>query len=186
MKLFSVFFCLFAFAAGLLAAPPVNEDSWALAAQGDDIALSLTLPDNAHAYEASTGPVLPDGVAPVSAPAPKQEKDAVTGELDSFYVGPGVLTWILPQSAAADGKLKVKWQVCVGEMCYMPGSTELPLPGTAASQDEPGSGAAGISAESASASVPSELLPFTLVRSADGYLPAEDAGDADSPTDATI
>ena len=48
MKLFSVFFCLFAFAAGLFAAPPVNEDSWALAAQGDDLALSLALPANAQ------------------------------------------------------------------------------------------------------------------------------------------
>ena len=173
MKSFFVFFCLFAFAAGLFAAPPVNEDSWTLAAQGGDLALSLALPENAHAYEASTGPVLPDGVKPVSAPEPRQETDAMTGEPESFYVGPGVLTWILPQSAAVDGKIKVKWQVCVGEMCYMPGSTELPLPGTAASQDEPGSGAAGISAESASASVPSELLPFTPVRSADGYLLAE-------------
>ena len=99
MKLFSVLFCLFAFAAGLFAAP-VDESSWKLVAQGDDLALSLTLPDNAHAYEATTGPILPDGVAPVSAPAPKQEKDAMTGELDSFYVGPGVITWILPQTAA--------------------------------------------------------------------------------------
>ena len=55
MKLFSVLFCLFAFAAGLAAAP-VEESSWTLASQGDDLALSLTLPENAHAYEASTGP----------------------------------------------------------------------------------------------------------------------------------
>ncbi|MBP5585913.1 MAG: thioredoxin family protein [Lentisphaeria bacterium] len=177
MKIFSVFFCLFVFAAGLFAAPPVNEDSWALAAQGDDLALSLTLPDNAHAYEASTGPVLPDGVAPITAPAPKQEKDAVTGELDSFYVGPGVLTWILPKSAAVDGKLKVKWQVCVGEMCYMPGSAELAVPGSAASSDETKPSSPETEAkkdnktEDTAATV--ELLPFELVRSADGYLPAE-------------
>ncbi len=173
MKLFSVFFCLFAFAAGLFAAPPVNEDSWVLAAQGNDLALSLTLPDNAHAYEASTGPVLPDGVAPVSAPAPKQEKDAVTGELDSFYVGPGVITWILPQTAAVDGKLKVKWQVCVGEMCYMPGSAELAVPGASINNDKKGeaNGASASNTESVPAAF--ELLPFELVRSADGYLPAE-------------
>lgn len=174
MKLFSVFFCLFAFAAGLFAAP-VDESSWVLAAQGDDLALSLTLPDNAHAYEASTGPVLPDGVAPITAPAPKQEKDAVTGELDSFYVGPDVITWALPQAAAVDGKLKVKWQVCVGEMCYMPGSAELAVPGALASNEGNKSETNGASAsetkdESASAV---ELLPFKLERSADGYLPAE-------------
>ena len=118
MKIFSVFFCLFAFAAGLFAAPPVNEDSWGLAVQGDNLTLTLTLtlPDNVHAYETSTGPVLPDGVAPVSVPAPKQEKDAMTGELDSFYVGPGVLTWILPQSAAADGKLKVRSEEHTSEL----------------------------------------------------------------------
>ena len=169
MKLFSVFFCLFAFAAGLFAAPPVNEDSWTLAAQGNDLALSLTLPENAHAYEASTGPVLPDGVAPVSAPAPKQEKDAMTGELDSFYVGPGVITWILPQAAAVDGKLKVKWQVCVGEKCYMPGSAELAVPGAASQNDAATSSATETKDDSASV----ELLPFRLERSADGYLPAE-------------
>ena len=92
MKSCFVFFFLFAFAAGLLAAP-VDESSWALATQEDGLALSLALPENAHAYEASTGPVLPDGVKPITAPAPKQETDAMTGELDSFYVGPGVLTW---------------------------------------------------------------------------------------------
>ena len=172
MKLFSVFFCLFAFAAGLFAAPPVNEDSWTFAAQGDDLALSLTLPANAHAYEASTGPVLPDGVSPISAPAPKQEKDAMTGELDSFYVGPGVLTWVLPQAAAVDGKLKVNWQVCVGEMCYMPGSAELAVPG-AASNDENKSETATSSATETKDAAAVELLPFELVRSADGYLPAE-------------
>ena len=59
MKIFSVFFCLFVFAAGLFAAQPVTENSWTLAAQGDDLALSLALPDNAHAYEVSTGPVPP-------------------------------------------------------------------------------------------------------------------------------
>lgn len=173
MKLFSVFFCLFAFAAGLFAAPPVNEDSWKLAAQGDNLALSLTLPDNAHAYEASTGPVLSDGVAPVSAPAPKQEKDVVTGELGSFYVGPGVITWVLPQAAALDGKLKVKWQVCVGEMCYMPGSAELAVPGAASATAETTSSASPAAETKDESAAAVELLPFELVRSADGYLPAE-------------
>ena len=98
MKFFSVFFCFFAFTLGLFAAPPVTADSWTLTAQDGNLALTLTLPANAHAYEASTGPVLPDGVAPVSAPEPKQEIDALTEELESFYVGPGVITWILPQS----------------------------------------------------------------------------------------
>ena len=174
MKLFSVFFCLFAFAAGLFAAP-VGEDSWTLATQGDDFALSLALPDDAHAYEATTGPVLPDGVKPVSAPAPKQETDAMTGEPESFYVGPGVVTWILPQAAAVNGKIKVKWQVCVGAMCYAPGSAELAVPGAAPRQEKTGDaektehGSAELEPESASA----DLLPFTLVRSADGYLPAE-------------
>jgi thiol:disulfide interchange protein len=174
MKLFSVLFCLFAFAAGLFAAP-VDEKSWTLAAQGNDLALSLTLPDNAHAYEASTGPVLPDGVAPVSAPAPKQEKDAVTGELDSFYVGPGVITWILPQSAAVEGKLKVKWQVCVGEMCYMPGSAELAVPGAASATTETTSSAETEvkKDDKTEETAAVELLPFKLERSADGYLPAE-------------
>ena len=172
MKLFSVLFCLFAFAAGLAAAP-VDESSWKLAAQGDDLALSLTLPDNAHAYEASTGPALPDGVAPASAPAPKQEKDAVTGELDSFYVGPGVITWVLPQAAAVDGKLKVKWQVCVGEMCYMPGSTELAVPGAASATAETTSSASPAAETKDESAAAVELLPFELVRSADGYLPAE-------------
>ena len=175
MKFFSVFFCLVAFAAGLFAAPPVNEDSWTLAAQGDDLALSLVLPENAHAYEATTGPVLPDGVKPVSAPAPKQETDAMTGEPDSFYVGPGILTWILPQAAATDGKVKVKWQVCVGEMCYMPGSAELAVPG-ASSNDEknPTSSETEVKKDDKTEdSAEFELLPFELVRSADGYLPAE-------------
>ena len=171
MKLFSVLFCLFAFAAVLFAAP-VDESSWKLAAQGDDLALSLTLPDNAHAYEASTGPVLPDGVAPVSAPAPKQEKDAVTGELDSFFVGPGVITWVLPQTAAVNGKLKVKWQVCVGEMCYMPGSAELAVPGADSNNDDKGE-VNGASATETKEDAAVELLPFRLERSADGYLPAE-------------
>ncbi|MBR4254483.1 MAG: thioredoxin family protein [Lentisphaeria bacterium] len=173
MKCLSVFFCLFAFVAGLFAAP-VNMDSWALAAQGDDLALTLTLPANAHAYETTTGPVLPDGVKPVSAPAPKQETDAMTGELESFYVGPGIVTWVLPRAAAVDGKIRVKWQVCVGEMCYAPGSAELPVPGAADSQDKTENAPAETSAEPETAgSAPVELLPFTLVRSADGYLPAE-------------
>ena len=85
MKSFFVFLCLFAFAAGLFAAP-VNEDSWTLAVKDGTLALSLALPDGAHAYEASTGPVLPDGVAAVAAPEAKQEVDALTGELDSFFV----------------------------------------------------------------------------------------------------
>ncbi len=175
MKLFSVLFCLFAFAAGLAAAP-VDESSWTLAAQGDDLALSLTLPENAHAYEASTGPVLPDGVKPVSAPAPKQETDALTGEPESFYVGPGVVTWILPRAAATDGKIKVKWQVCVGEMCYMPGSAELVVPGAAASTAEttsPAENEAGNEDKAEDSAAATELLPFRLERSADGYLPAE-------------
>ena len=175
MKLFSVLFCLFAFAAGLAAAP-VEESSWTLAAQGDDLALSLTLPDNAHAYEASTGPVLPDGVKPVSAPAPKQETDALTGEPESFYVGPGVVTWILPRTAATDGKIKVKWQVCVGEMCYMPSSAELAVPGAAASTAEttpPAENEAGNEDKTEDSAAAAELLPFKLERSADGYLPAE-------------
>ena len=170
MKLFSVLFCLFLFSAGLFAAP-VNEDSWALDARGNDLKLSLTLPENAHAYEASTGPVLPDGVDPVSAPVPEQDTDAMTGEPESFYVGPGVVTWILPQTAATDGKIKVKWQVCVGEMCYAPGSAELAVPGAAvSSQVEPGSAPA---ADSPADAVAVELLPFRIERSADGFLPAE-------------
>jgi thiol:disulfide interchange protein len=174
MKLFSVLLCFFAIAAGLHAAP-VDENSWSLAAQGDGLALSLTLPVGAHAYEASTGPVLPDGVKPVSAPEPKQETDAMTGEPESFYVGPGVATWILPLASATDGKVKVKWQVCVGEMCYMPGSAELAVPGAAVTQDKTESSAEtevekDDQAEEADAV---ELLPFRLERSADGYLPAE-------------
>ena len=174
MKIFSVLFCLFVFAAGICAAP-VDENSWKLAAQGDDLALSLTLPENAHAYESSTGPVLPDGVKPVSAPAPKQETDALTGEPDSFYVGPGVITWVLPQAAAVDGKLKVKWQVCVGEMCYMPGSAELAVPGAAASAAETQSSAEteAKNEDKSEETAAVELLPFKLERSADGYLPAE-------------
>ncbi len=175
MKLFSVLFCLFAFAAGLAAAP-VDESSWTLAAQGDDLALSLTLPENEHAYKASTGPVLPDGVKPVSAPAPKQETDALTGEPESFYVGPGVVTWILPRTSATDGKIKFKWQVCVGEMCYMPGSAELAVPGAAASTAEttPSAGnEAGNEGKTEDSAAAAELLPFRLERSADGYLPAE-------------
>jgi thiol:disulfide interchange protein len=170
MKALSVLFCLFALAAGLFAAP-VNEDSWTLAAQDDGLAISLTLPENAHAYEATTGPVLPDGVKPVSAPAPKQETDAMTGELESFFVGPGVVTWVLPQAAAVDGKVKVKWQVCVGEMCYAPGSTDLAVPGAPASEMDNGRASPATEYENESAAV--ELLPFRLERSADGYLPAE-------------
>jgi len=172
MKLFSILFCFFAFAAGLLAAP-VNEDSWTLAAQGNDLALSLSLPENAHAYEATTGPVLPEGVRPVSAPEPRQETDAMTGEPESFFVGPGVVTWVLPRSAAVEGKIRVKWQVCVGEMCYAPGSAKLAVPGSASasSQDEAGISTAAEDAAGSAAAV--ELLPFKLERSADGYLPAE-------------
>ncbi len=175
MKLFSVLFCLFAFAAGLIAAP-VDEKSWKLAAHGDGLALSLTLPADAHAYEATTGPVLPDGVKPVSAPAPKQETDALTGEPESFYVGPGVVTWILPKTAATGGKIKVKWQVCVGEMCYAPGSAELSVPGAAATDETKSSSAeteANKENESEETAAAVELLPFKLERSADGYLPAE-------------
>ena len=170
MKIFSALLCFFAFAAALFAAQPVTADSWTLSVQDGNLVLALTLPDNAHAYETSTGPVLPDGIAPVSAPAPKQELDALTGELDSFYVGPGVVTWILPQAAATGGKIKVKWQVCVGEMCYMPSSAELAIPGAApltgneekvepAETESEGKDAAAV-----------EILPFTLVRSADGFL----------------
>ena len=137
MKVFSVFFCFFALAAALFAAPPVTSDSWTLTVQDGNLALALTLPANAHAYESSTGPILPDGVKPVSAPEPKQEIDALTEELESFYVGPGAMTWILPQTAATDGNLKVKWQVCVGDMCYAPGSAELAVPGAAPRTDSP-------------------------------------------------
>ena len=71
MKLFSVFFCFFAFTVAIFAAPPVTADSWTLTGQEDGaLVLTLTLPDNAHAYEATTGPVLPDGVKAVSAPVP--------------------------------------------------------------------------------------------------------------------
>ena len=174
MKFFSALFCFFAFAAALFAAQPVTADSWTLSVQDGNLAITLTLPDNAHAYEATTGPVLPDGVALVSAPAPKQELDALTGELDSFYVGPGVVTWILPQAAATGGKIKVKWQVCVGEMCYMPSSAELTVPGAAPQADEAGKvEPAGPDSEGKDAAATVEILPFTLVRSADGFLPAE-------------
>ena len=184
MKICSVLFCFFAFAAALFAAAPVTADSWKLTVQDGNLALALTLPANAHAYEASTGPVLPDGIAPVSAPEPKQEIDALTEELESFFVGPGVVTWILPQAAAIDGKLKVKWQVCVGEMCYPPSSAELAVPGAAPQQDTEKTGNAGKIEPSGNASdeneaaeneVPGtfEILPFTLVASADGYLDAE-------------
>ena len=170
MKLFSVFFCFFAFAVSIFAAPPVTADSWTLTEQEDGaLVLTLTLPDNAHAYEATTGPVLPDGVKAVSAPVPKQEIDALTNELDSFYVGPGVMTWILPQAAAADGKIKVKWQVCVGEMCYMPDSAELAAPGAAPQSEK--NGDTEKTEDDSAGTV--EILPFTLVRSADGYLASD-------------
>ena len=172
MKSFSVFFCFFAFVLGLFAAQPVTEDSWTLTAQDGNLALTLVLPDNAHAYEATTGPVLPDGVEAVSAPEPKQEIDALTEELESFYVGPGVMTWILPPAAATDGTVKVRWQVCVGEMCYMPDSAELAVPGAT-----PEPGIAEDTGNEENNKIGSgetvELLPFTLVRSADGFLPAE-------------
>ena len=171
MKIFSAFFCFFALAAALFAAQPVNEESWTLAVQDGNLALVLTLPAKAHAYEASTGPVLPEGVTPVAAPAPKQERDALTGELDSFYVGPGIVTWILPQAAAVDGKIKVKWQVCVGEMCYMPSSAELAVPGTATQPENAEKVETVPEGKDAAGTV--EILPFTIVRSADGFLPAE-------------
>ncbi len=174
MKFFSVFFCFFAFTLGLFAAPPVTADSWTLSIQDGNFALTLTLPANAHAYESSTDPVLPDGVAPISAPEPKQEIDALTEELESFYVGPGVMTWILPQTAAIEGKIKVKWQVCVGDMCYAPSSAELAVPGAAPQTNSPEKTepAEQVSAENEIAGTV-EILPFTLVRSADGYLDAD-------------
>ena len=73
MKFFSALICFFALAATLFAVQPVTADSWTLAVQDGNLAITLRLPDNAHAYEATTGPVLPDGVAPISAPTPKQE-----------------------------------------------------------------------------------------------------------------
>ena len=174
MKIFSVLICFFAFALGLFAAPPVTSDSWTLTVQDGSLTLTLTLPANAHAYESSTGPVLPDGVAPVSAPEPKQEIDALTEELESFFVGPGVVTWILPRAAATDGKLKVRWQVCVGEMCYPPSSAELAVPGAAPQQDTEKTGDAENTepAETVSEEKEAEneiagtfeILPFTLVR----------------------
>ena len=165
MKSFSVFFFLFAFAAGLFAAP-VNEDSWTLAVQDGALALSLALPDGAHAYEASTGPVLPDGVAAVSAPEAKQEVDVLTGELDSFFVGPAELNWLLPTEAAPGGTVHVRWQVCVSEMCYAPGSADLAVPGMEQKSAPTGD-------ETAEPAKTADVLPFTLVRSADGYLPAD-------------
>jgi len=174
MKFFSAFFCFFAFAASLFAAQPVTKDSWTLTARDGDLALSLALPDNAHAYEATTGPILPEGVKPITSPAPKQEIDALTEELESFYVGPGIVTWILPQAAAVDGKLEVRWQVCVGEMCYAPGSAELAVPGAAAKQEngeETDAGTAEKTDNDPEGTV--EILPFTPVRSADGYLDAD-------------
>ena len=167
MKYFAAFLTLFVFSVLASAAQPVTADSWTLAAQDGALSLSLTLPDGAHAYEASTGPVLPDGVAAVSAPVPKQETDALTGEPDSFYVGPGVLNWVLPAEAAPDGAVTVRWQVCVGEMCYAPGSADLAVPGmarTPAATEEPPDDAPSSAAA---------IRPFTLVRSADGYLPAD-------------
>ena len=157
MKYISALCCFLAFFFTLAAAQPVTGESWTLTARDGDLVLTVTLPDGAHAYEASTGPVLPDGVSPVSAPEPKQETDVLTGELESFYVGPGVLTWVLPPAAATDGKVKVRWQVCVGEMCYMPGSAEVEAGKSLAIEEDAGT---------------AELLPFTLERSADGYLPA--------------
>ena len=186
MKIFSFLFCFFAFVFALAAAQPVTADSWKLAAQDGQYALSLTLPDGAHANESSTGPVLPDGVKAVSAPEPKRDDN----EPEPFFVGPGVLTWILPPAAATDGRIKVKWQVCVGEICYPPSSAELVAPGleaqqkttgTDAAQTEKASGGAAVSAEKTEEAGPgseaeaetAEILPFTLVNSAEGYLPAD-------------
>jgi len=174
MKLFSALFAFLAFTTVLFSAPPVTEDSWTLTGLRGDLALTLELPDDAHAYEATTGPVLPDGVKAISAPEPKKETDALTGEPESFYVGPGIVTWILPLSAAPDGKLKVKWQVCVGEMCYPPGSAEFAVPW--ATEQQPGTadktGENKIENEGGNAGSV-EVLPFVLVRSADGYLSAD-------------
>ena len=173
MKHLAILICLFVFSVAVSAAPPVTEDSWSLAGQDGALTLSLTLPDRAHAYEVSTGPVLPDGVEAVSAPEAKQETDAMTGELDSFYVGPGVLTWVLPAEAAPGGTLQVRWQVCVGEMCYAPGSADLPVPGMEQKPLPAGDGDDERGKDAAATGEAVEILPFTLVRSADGYLPAE-------------
>ena len=166
MKQFVVFVCLFVLSALAMGAQPVTADSWTLAVQDGALTLSLTLPDGAHAYEASTGPVLRDGVAPVAAPEAKQEVDALTGELDSFFVGPAELNWLLPSEAAADGAVHVRWQVCVGEMCYAPGSADLAVPGMA-QKPVPSE------TETTEPAKPADILPFTLVRSADGYLDAD-------------
>jgi len=185
MKIFSVLFCFFAFVFTLAAAQPVTKESWTLATQDGVFALSLALPANAHAYESSTGPVLPDGVKAVSAPEPKQEIDALTEEPESFFVGPGTLTWLLPPAAATDGTIKVEWQVCVGEMCYPPSSAELAAPGvggprtdtteTNAAQTEKTAGDEVVSAEKTEvAAEAAEVMPFTLVNSAEGYLPADE------------
>lgn len=126
------------------------------------IRLSVTLPDGAHATADMFGPL---DVSPIQSPPVQILRNDLT-ERDEPTFTAGILTWILPSQTSS--AVRVHWQVCIGEMCYMPDQGDVPI----VHLDGSMAAVADVS-ESSPESLSLRFGPYELIRSADGFLPAD-------------
>ncbi len=144
----------------LAAFAQISAQSWKLTTREDGLHLTLTLPAGLHTYPKSCGPA---EITPLRSPAPLKIHDPLYDSEEEVYQGPGVFEWLLPADTTIP--VQVKWQACTDDTCMMPDKASIGLDGAVLPPPQ-----SELAPEKSPHPEVPRLRPFTLIRSADGFL----------------
>ncbi len=145
----------------LFAASPFQ---WKWQNSGDELKLTLSAPADTHVYSSSLK-IEAGKLKPVRSPKPLQADDPVTGTKIPVFRG-GDSWFFKPAKADFPLRVRIEFQGCSGETCYLPETVSAEIPSSSGS----GLLAAEKTAAGSSAGTVSALPEFRILRSAGGYM----------------